>query len=103
MGSCQSMPVTSPSKGSLPTTKEVDPLWEGKFELAIRIDGNWVSLVVKPTDTVQSVREKLSAFSGWSDESRLYCNEKGIVLEEKEKTLQKYGITNECHGLCVTY
>lgn len=101
MGSCQSLPVR-PHHYSPPTAKEVDPLWEGKFELAIYIGGKWVSLVVKPTDTVQSVREQLSATSGWSDESRLYYNEKGIVLE-KEKTLEEYGITNECHGLHVTY
>jgi hypothetical protein len=101
MGSCQSVPVSG--NYSPPTTPAgVDPLWEGKFELTIYIGGKHVNLVVKPADTVESVLKKLSAFSGWFDKSRLYCNEQGIVLSP-QKTLEEYGITNKCHGLTLGY
>jgi hypothetical protein len=90
MGSYQSLPVNHYSPPTIPT--EVDPLWEDKFVMTITGRGIPENVVVKPTDTVQSVLDRLEKKVGGHDVGRFRLSYKGKVLDP-DGVLVEYGIS----------
>jgi hypothetical protein len=78
---------------SPPTTPiNVDPLWEGKFVMTITGRGIPETVVVKPTDTVQSVLDRLEKKVGGYDIGRFCLIYKGRELDP-DAALVEYGIS----------
>ena len=79
MGSYQSLPVNHYSPPTTPT--DVDPLWEDKFVMTITGRGIPETVVVKPTDTVQSVLNRLEKKVGGHDVGKFRLSYNGKVLD----------------------
>ena len=91
MGSCQSVPVSGNySQPTIPT--DVDPFWEGEFVMTITGRGIPETVVVKPTDSVQTVLGRLEKKVGGHDVAKFRLSYKGKVLDP-DAVLEECGIS----------